>query len=360
MATLDQGMSFFGLNDPELESSQPEYNPGSLDAISHAQSLSIMALGLGSACGVNWKRGTGPAMDLIVKVITNLFQYLLWSSGNKAQLLSHTKALSSSTGDLAKLQGSSPLADSPQLSRALRYFRMVLEVFQWDSYYRNVFSWAFHLTHGIVKEILLVRDASVVYRITSCMQVLKLAERLLGLVYSSSGTVTDVVSSDGSQFKQEMEQEAGLVKQELITSNQDVIFDKQESGQDKEKSERIEKEITQGDQESNLIQEVVSERKVVESIPPSVNSKSHSQSLTQTHFSGTWLMLYNFASQNYRQFQKKMASLSTAQEVDSKVRNVEKKMIELLCEIQEKLQVLGQRIPYNCCTDRENVDGEFI
>ena len=130
-------------------------------------------------------------------MITNLFQYLLWNSGNTAQSRSHTEALSSSTGDLAKLRESSFLADSPQLPRALRYFRMVLEVFQWDSCYRNLLSWAFHLIHGIVKQILLARDASVVYRITSCMQVLQLAERLLGLVYSSSRTVTGVVSPEG-------------------------------------------------------------------------------------------------------------------------------------------------------------------
>ena len=87
-------MSFFGLNDPELESSLPEYEPGSLDAISHAQSLSILSLALGTACGANWKQDIGPAMDLTVNVVKKFFQFLLGSPESIPQVHSSARGLS--------------------------------------------------------------------------------------------------------------------------------------------------------------------------------------------------------------------------------------------------------------------------
>ncbi|XP_068726687.1 uncharacterized protein [Montipora capricornis] len=364
LASGDQGRSFFGLSDPELENSLPEYNPGSQDAISRAQSLSIMALALGSACGVNWKRETGPAMDLTITVITNLFRYLLWSSGNTGQLQSLAKSFPSSTGDLFKRRSPSSFTDSSQLSRALGFFQMVLEVFQWDACHRNVFSWAFHLTHGIVKGILLTRDASLVFRVTSCMRVLKVAERVLDLVYSNSKTVTgekmsectsrdDVVKNRQDRVKEESDKlrsKAGLFKQEFHLSQESII--------DNQEFELSKQESKQDDQESNRSQkEGGTQMEVVQNISLNVSSNSQHQSVAQTHLSGTWLLLYKFTSQNYQRVKKKSTSLFSDQEVESKGHNVEKKVVTLICEIQEKLQLLGVRIPFNASVEKDNVEG---
>lgn len=371
-------MSFFGLTDPELENTLPEYTPGSLDAISQAQSLSIVALALGAACGVNWKREVGPVMDLTVNVVISVFQFLLRTSENTGQLRSHTKALSSSTGDLTKRRSSSPVVDT-QLSKALVYFRMVLEVFQWDSCHRNVFAWAFHLTRGIIREILLLREAGIVYRVTSCMRVLKLAERVLNLVYSSRNeTVPGVASAE--QVTQESEQEKkessqdkqefGQDKLESELSGQDSEQGQQESGQfkqelgqdkpesplDKQESKEVKQEPSRQGKEGNSLKEA-SEDVTLDNSANALNSQSQQHSLAQTHLNGSWLLLYNFTSESCKKMQRRRSSLFSVQEGESRSSG-EKKMVELLCEVQEKLQALGVRIPTNGTAAKENVEGE--
>lgn len=322
-------MSFFGLSDPELESSLPEYEPGSLDAISHAQSLSIVALALGTACGVNWKQEVGPAMDLTVNVVTKFFHFLLGSGDTISQLHSSARVLSSSIGDLSKRRSSSPVVDS-QLSKALAYFRMVLQVFQWDSFHRNTFSWAFHLTHGVVREVLLLRDASVVYRVASCIRVLKLAERVLNLVYSSGGEKLSNIPSHGAtsqerRFKQDSSTEwEGEVLQEGATGS---TSDKISSSQNNDTNA------------SNL-------------------EAQQQLTLCQIRLGGSWLLLYNFTSESCKKMQRRRSSLFSAQEGESRG-TVEKKMVELVCEIQEKLQTLGVKIPSSSVAEKENVEGKF-
>lgn len=318
-------MSFFGLNDPELESSLPEYEPGSPEAISHAQSLSIVALALGTACGVNWKQDVGPAMDLTVNVVKKVFQFLLGSAEIIPQLHSSARGFSSSVGDIPNRRSSSPVVDL-QLSRALAYFRMVLEVFQWDCTHRNAFSWAFHLTHGIVREVLFLRDTSSVYKIVSCIRVLKLAERVLGVVYSP-GSVK-VSHGAPSQVRQ----------------------DQQESGT-KESEENL---------EGAAVIDSPSEKAapLLDSDTNSLNLDTQQLSLCQTHLGGSWLLLYNFTSDCCKKMQRRRSSLFSAQDGESKG-TVEKKMVELLCEIQEKLQMLGVKIPSNTVSKQENVQGEF-
>lgn len=322
-------MSFFGLNDPELESSLPEYEPGSQDAISHAQSLSIVALALGTACGVNWKQDVGPAMDLTVNVVKKFFQFLLGSTESIPQVHSSARVLSSSIGNLSTRRSSSPVVDL-QLSRALAYFRMVLEVFQWDSTHRNAFAWAFHLTHGIVREVLLLRDTSTVYRIVSCIRVLKLAERVLGLVYSSGSEKVSHLPSHGppsqqKQYKQEFgtkEREENLEGAAVVDSPSDKAAASLDTG-------------TNG-----------------------LNLDTQQLSLCQTHLGGSWLLLYNFTSECCNKMHRRRSSLFAVQDGESRG-TVEKKMVELLCEIQEKLQMLGVKIPSNAVAKQENVEGEF-
>lgn len=325
LASGDQGMSFFGLNDPELESSLPEYEPGSPEAISHAQSLSIVALALGTACGVNWKQDVGPAMELTVNVVKKFFQFLLGSPEIIPQLHSSARGFSSSVGDIPSRRSSSPVVDL-QLSRALAYFRMVLEVFQWDCTHRNAFSWAFHLTHGIVREVLLLRDTSSVFKIVSCIRVLKLAERVLGVVYSP-GSVK-VSHGAPSQVRQ----------------------DQQESGT-KESEENL---------EGAAVIDSPSEKAapLLDSDTNSLNLDTQQLSLCQTHLGGSWLLLYNFTSDCCKKMQRRRSSLFSVQDGESKG-TVEKKMVELLCEIQEKLQMLGVKIPSNTVSKQENVQGEL-
>lgn len=374
LASGDQGMSFFGLSDPQLETSLPEYIPGSLDAISHAQSLSIVALALGSACGVNWKREIGPAMDLTVNVVVKVFQFLL-RSANTSQLRSFTKALSSSSGNLTKRRSSSPVVDS-QLSKALVYFRMILEVFQWDSCHRNVFTWAFHLTHGVVREILLVRDASVVYRVTSCMRVLKLAERVLSLVYSSSNETLPsapnvepdlqsvLVKQESDQAKQEYQQ-VEQEKQESEQVSQETGQDKPDAEVVKQERELVQQEFKELKQDSSrTVKEEDCETNVLEDGTldkdrSEFTSQPQKQTVTQTQLSGSWLLLYNFTSENCKKMQRRRSSLFSGQEGESR-RSVEKRMVELLCEIQEKLQALGVRIPTNAGAEKESIEGEFL
>ena len=322
-------MSFFGLNDPELESSLHEYEPGSLDAISHAQSLSIVALALGAACGVNWKQDVGPAMDLTVNVVKKFFQFLLGSAESIPQVHSSAKGLSSSVGGLPTRRSSSPVVDL-HLSRALGYFRMVLEVFQWDSSHRNAFSWAFHLTHGIVREVLLLRDTSAVYKIVSCVRVLKLAERVLGLVYSSGSEKESHLPGHGAPSQQRQDQqESGTKEREENLEGADVVD-----------SPSV-KATGSLDRDTN-----------------SLNLNAQQLSLCQTHLGGSWLLLYNFTSECCKKMQRRRNSLFSVQDGESKG-TVEKKMVELLCEIQEKLQMLGVKIPSNTVAKKENVDGEF-
>ncbi|XP_078354068.1 uncharacterized protein LOC144638717 isoform X1 [Oculina patagonica] len=314
LASGDQGMSFFGLSDPELESSLPEYEPGSLDAISHAQSLSIVALALGTACGVNWKQDVGSAMDLTINVVTKFFQFLLQSP----------ESISSSIGDLSKRRSSSPVVDS-QLSKALAYFRMVLEVFQWDSTHRNAFAWAFHLTHGIVREVLLLRDASIVYRVATCMRVLKLAERVLNLVYSSGSEKMPHLPSHGSSQPAKFKQEAATKrKEEDLEGAVGGASDNITGSQDHDTNA------------SNL-------------------DTQQQLTLCQTHLGGSWLLLYNFTSESCKKMQRRRSSLFSVQEGESRG-TAEKKMVELLCEIQEKLQTLGVKIPSNAVEKKENVE----
>ena len=295
-----------------------------------------MALALGSACGVNWKREVGPAMDVTVNVVIKLFQLLLRGSENNTQLRSHTKALSSSVSDLTKRRSSSPVADS-QLSRALSYFRMVLEVFQWDSCHRNVFAWAFHLTHGVVREILFLRDTSVVYRVTCSVRVLKLAERVLNLVYSlSSQNVMGVPSSESALENEQASQETGQVKQEFGV-------DKQESELVKQESKQVEQESNRNRKEEDLEKDI---------------SEDSTLGKAQSYLSGSWLLLYNFTSESCKKMQRRRSSLFSAEEREGKT-SVEKKMVELLCEIQQKLQTLGVRIPANAGTEKEDVESKF-
>ena len=321
-------MSFFGLNDPELESSLPEYEPGSLDAISHAQSLSILALALGTACGANWKQDVGPAMDLTVNVVKKFFQFLLASSESFPQVHSSARGLSSS-GDLSTRRSPSPVVDL-KLSRALGYFRMVLEVFQWDSTHRNAFSWAFHLTHGIVREVLLLRDTSDVYKIVSCIRVLKLAERVLSVVYSSGS----------EKLSQLPDHEPPLQQRQ----------DKQETGT-KEREENLEG-ATVVDSLS------VQATGLPDSDSNNLNLHTQQLSLCQTHLGGSWLLLYNFTSDCCKKMQRRRSSLFSVQEGEGRG-TFEKKIVELLCEIQEKLQMLGVKIPSNTAAKREIVEGEF-
>ena len=316
-----------------------------------------MALALGSACGVNWKREVGPAMDVTVNVVIKLFQLLLRGSESTTQLRSHTKALSLSLSDLRKRRSSSPVADS-QLSRALSYFRMVLEVFQWDSCHRNVFAWAFHLTHGVVREILFLRDASVVYRVTCSLRVLKLAERVLNLVYSlSNQNVTgglssepalenELVKQESEQVKHESEQasqETGQVKQEFGGDRQESGLDKQESELVKQESKQVEQESSRNRKEEDLEKDI---------------SEDSTLGKAQSHLSGSWLLLYNFTSESCKKMQRRRSSLFSAEEGEGKT-SVEKKMVELLCEIQEKLQTLGVRIPADASTEKEDVESKF-
>lgn len=327
LASGDQGMSFFGLNDPELESSLHEYEPGSLDAISYAQNLSIVALALGTACGVNWKQDVGPAMDLTVNVVKKFFQFLLGSAEGIPQL--HSSARGFSVGDLSTRRSSSPVVDL-QLSRALAYFRIVLEVFQWDSTHRNAFAWAFHLTHGIVREVLLLRDTSAVYKIVSCIRVLKLAERVLGLVYTSSSEKLSHLPGHEPPSQQRQDQ------QESTTKEREENFE----GATVVNSPSV-KATGSLDSDTN-----------------SLNLHAQQLSLCQTHLGGSWLLLYNFTSECCKKMQRRRSSLFSAQDGESKG-TVEKKMVELLCEIQEKLQMLGVKIPSNTVVKQENVEGEL-
>ena len=322
-------MSFFGLNDPELESSLPEFEPGSLDAISHAQSLSILALALGTACGANWKQDVGPAMDLTVNVVKKFFQFLLASAESISQVHSSARGLLSSVGDLSTRRSSSPVVDL-QLSRALGYFRMVLEVFQWDSTHRNAFSWAFHLTHGIVREVLLLRDTSAVYKIVSCIRVLKLAERVLGLVYSSGSEKMAYLPDHRPPSQQRQNQ--------------------QETGS-KEREENLEG-ATVVDSLS------VQATGLLDSDSNNFNPHTQQLSLCQTHLGGSWLLLYNFTSECCKKVQRRRSSLFSVQESEGRG-TFENKIVELLCEIQEKLQMLGVKIPSNPVAKQEIVEGEF-
>ena len=323
-------MSFFGLNDPELESSLPEYEPGSLDAISHAQSLSIVALALGTACGVNWKQDIGPAMDLTVNVVKKFFQFLLGSAENIPRVHSSGRGLSSPAGDLSTRRSSSPVVDL-QLSRALAYFRMVLEVFQWDSTHRNAFSWAFHLTHGIVREVLLLRDTSAVYKIVSCIRVLRLAERVLSLVYSSGSEKVSHLLGHGAPSQERQDQQESSTKERERNLEGAAAVDVFAS----------EKAVASLDSDTN-----------------SLNLDTQQLSLCQTHLGGSWLLLYNFTSECCKKMQRRRSSLFSAQDGESKG-TAEKKMVELLCEIQEKLQMLGVKIPSNTFAKQENVEGKF-
>lgn len=328
----------------------PEYIPGHPDAISHAQGLSIVALALGTACGVNWKREVGSAMDLTVKVMVKVFQVLLRSSENVAQLRSFSEPFSS-PGDLAKRRSPSPVGDR-NLSRALVYFRLSLEVFKWDSGHRNVFAWAFHFTHGIIKEILLLRDASVVYRITCCLRVLKIAERVLNLVYTSkSEDSSDLQGSEppSQNLLQQESEKVGLEKQDPREDTPGSKPDEQESDLVKPGSKLVKQ-----DAEAPAIEMKGkdSENEVSES------SHTQQQTVAQTHLSGSWLLLYNFTSESYKRMQRRRTSLFSAHESESRG-SVEQKMVELLCEIQEKLQMLGVRIPMNSGAAKGNIVGKL-
>lgn len=352
LASGDQGKVFFGLNDPELESSLPEYIPGHPDAISHAQGLSIVALALGTACGVNWKREVGLAMDLTVKVMVKVFQVLLRSSENLVQLRSFPEPFSSPAGDLAKRRSPSSVEDR-NLSRALVYFRLSLELFKWDSGHRNVFAWAFHFTHGIIKEILLLRDASVIYRITCCLRVLKITERVLNLVYTSkSGDTSDLQGSEPplQNLLQEESKKVGPEKQDPREDTPESKPDKQESDLVKLGSKLV-KQVAEAQQTIEK-KGKDSEKEVSES------SQTQQQTVAQTHLSGSWLLLYNFTSESYKRMQRRRTSLFSAQESESG-RSVEQKMVELLCEIQEKLQMLGVRIPMNSSAAKEKIVGKL-
>lgn len=353
-------MSFFGLNDPELESTLPEFLPGSLDAISHAQSLSIMGLALGSACGVNWKREVGSAMDITVNVVIKYFQFLLRSSEHSAQLRSHTNNLSLSDGDPTKRRSSSPAGDS-QMSRALVYFRTILEVFQWDSCHRNVFAWAFHLTHGVLREILLLRDVSVVYRVACSIRVLKLAERVLNFVYANDQTVRDTPCPESALQNDPVKRETEQVKQESEQTSQESEQAKKEFGQFEQEAGGFKQEFKQAERES--IRKVTEGGSVSEENPLGagayeLNAQTQQQSMAQTHLSGSWLLLYNFTSQSCKKMQRRKSSLFSVEEGERKG-SVERKMVELLCEIQEKLQSLGVRIPTNVSTEKQDLEGEF-
>ena len=318
-------MSFFGLHDPELDSSPPEYTPGSLDAISRAQSLSIIALALGSACGMNWKQDVGPAMDLTVNVVIKFFQFLLRNSDCIPQSLRSARALSSSPGDLSKRRSPSPVLDS-QLSKALLYFRTALEVFQWDATHRNVFSWAFHLTHGIVKEILLLRDSSVVYRVSNSMRVLRLAERLLNLSYSSSSEkVSDLPINRSAQESQ-------------VNLGADL--------------KRIQDDVNKAAESQGTAALTGNDGSIS-------NLDAHQRTVCQTHLTGSWLLLYKFTSDVCKKMQKRRTSLFSAQEGETRG-SIETQMVELLCKIQEKLQLLGVRIPSDYTSKPENVEGQSL
>lgn len=318
-------MSFFGLHDPELDSSLPEYTPGSLDAISRAQSLSIIALALGSACGMNWKQDVGPAMDLTVNVVIKFFQFLLRNSDRIPQSLRSARALSSSPGDLSKRRSPSPVLDS-QLSKALLYFRTALEVFQWDATHRNVFSWAFHLTHGIVKEIILLRDSSVVYRVSNSMRVLKLAERLLNLSYSSSSEkVSDLPINRSAQESQ---------------VNLGADLKRIQDGVNKAAESQGTAALTGNDGSIS-------------------NLDAQQRTVCQTHLTGSWLLLYKFTSDVCKKMQKRRTSLFSAQEGETRG-SIETQMVELLCKIQEKLQLLDVRIPSDYTTKPDNFEGQSL
>lgn len=330
----------------------PEYIPGHPDAISHAQGLSIVALALGTACGVNWKREVGSAMDLTVKVMVKVFQVLIRSSENVAQLRSFSEPFSSPGGALAKRRSPSPVGDR-NLSRALVYFRLSLEVFKWDSGHRNVFAWAFHFTHGIIKEILLLRNANVVYRITCCLRVLRIAERMLNLVYASkSEDTSDLQGSEppSQNLLQQESEKVGLEKQDPREDTPGSKPDKQESDLVKPESKLVKQDAEA--QQAAERKGKDSENEVSES------SQTQQQTVAQTHLSGSWLLLYNFTSESYKRMQRRRTSLFSAQESESRG-SVEEKMVELLCEIQEKLQMLGVRIPMNSGATKQNIVGKL-
>ena len=310
----------------------PEYIPGHPDAISHAQGLSIVALALGTACGVNWKREVGSAMDLTVKVMVKVFQVLLRNSENVAQLRSFSEPFSS-PGDLVKRRSPSPVGDR-NLSRALVYFRLSLEVFKWDSGHRNVFAWAFHFTHGIVKEILLLRDASVVYRITCCLRVLGIAERVLNLVYTSkSEDTSDLRGSEppSQNLLQQESEKVGLEKQEPREDTPGSKPDKQESDQVKPESKLVK-------QDAEAEQAIERKGKDSEN-EVSESSQTQQQTIAQTHLSGSWLLLYNFTSESYKRIQRRRTSLFSAQESGSRG-SVEQKMVELLVKFKKNCRCL--------------------
>lgn len=310
-----------------------------------------MALALGTACGVNWKREVGSAMDLTVKVMVKVFQVLLRSTENVAQLRSLSEPFSS-PGDLVKRRSPSPVRDR-NLSRALVYFRLSLEVFKWDSGHRNVFAWAFHFTHGIIKEILLLRDASVVYRITCCLRVLGIAERVLNLVYTSkSEDTSDLRGSEppSQNLLQQESEKVGLEKQEPREDTPGSKPDKQESDLVKPESKLVK-------QDAEAEQAIERKGKDSEN-EVSESSQTQQQTIAQTHLSGSWLLLYNFTSESYKRIQRRRTSLFSAQESESR-ESVEQKMVELLCEIQEKLQMLGVRIPMNSGVAKENIVGKL-
>ena len=299
LASGEHGVGAFGLDDTELETTSPHYAPGSTDAILQAQSSSIVALSLGSSCGVNWSNEVGTAMDLTVGTVVKLFQFLLQCADRILQKMPSTSTIF--TADVSARE-SSP-ADL-QLHKALMYFRMALEAFQWDVFHKNVFSRAFHLTHRIVREILLLKHLSGVYRVTTCSRVLKLAERVLNQVYSPIGCQKEeTMSTQQQRGKSEIQEE-----------------DKKHDG------------------------DAASSRAVDSGREEAALGEQQQQTVTQSHLGGTWLLLYDVTSDFCKKlFRRRRSSFSLQQSEDRA--SEEKKLVDLLCEIQEKLQNLGVRIP---------------
>ena len=216
-----------------------------------------------------------------------------------------------------------------------------------------MFAWAFHFTHGIIKEILLLRDASVVYRITCCLRVLRIAERVLNLVYTSkSEDTSDLRGSEppSQNLLQQESEKVGLEKQEPREDTPGSKPDIQESDLVKPESKLVK-------QDAEAEQAIERKGKDSEN-EVSESSQTQQQTIAQTHLSGSWLLLYNFTSESYKRIQRRRTSLFSAQESESRG-SVEQKMVELLCEIQEKLQMLGVRIPMNSGAAKENIVGKL-
>ena len=327
MASGEQGMSLFG-----LESMEPNEQlvaivaPGSREAVLCAQNISLMALALGCASGANWKKDMISAMDITLTSTVKILQMLLRSNEGAASQRKYS--LKMIPRSLREFAAEGPSADSSRvrLQEALKFFRMVIELFQWDRTHKNVFPWAVRLTHGLVRELLMTVDVPDASKISGCVCVLALSERVLRRVYC--------LSPESHPVQQR--------RQELPTATAAKPLHEEGSAE----------------REGSMTRAQKTDEHEVDAKDESA-SDQRQQTRVGAHLSGPWLLLYNYTSTACRKLFKKTSGYSLqALHEGRKGTPPEQQLVTLLCQIQEKLQEFGVKIPSHSSVEKGGVTGK--